>query len=55
VILKGVLLFTFDVLIRNFCLCGEAGGDEVEDLTDSLYRNRMEIPIRVPSLALIRE
>lgn len=54
VILKGVLLFAFDVLVRDVCLCGEAGGDQVEDLTDSLYRNCGEISIGVPSLALIR-
>ena len=37
-IFKGVLLFAFDVLVSNVCLGGEAGGDQVEDLTDSLRR-----------------
>ena len=51
---KGVLLFTLDVLVHNVCLGEEAGGDQVEDLTDSLRRNCREIPMGVPSLALIR-
>ena len=53
-IFKGVLLFAFDVLVRNVCLGREARGDQVEDLADSLRRNCREISIGVPSLVLIR-